>query len=435
MNLFLNKMNYGVQIRSTSSGQALMTAVFFFMVVSLIILAGLVTSTISGAQISRDLLISKKSYFLAEAGSDAIYRVTNGKNYSPTEVMVIDGFYATTTIADVSGDVVIESTADAMSKIRKVEVNLTNDTGVAFHYGVQVDEGGVYMQNSSMITGNLYSNGPVESDHNNEIYGDVVSAGPMGSISGVYATGTAYAHNIDDSEIEGDAYYQNISGSTVWGTLYPGSADQPFADMPITDEMIEEWEAIAEASVISAPCPYEIDSDTTIGPVKIACDLEITGDPEVTLGGNVWVEGDVLFKNTAVIKIDPALGKKSVAIIADNPSDQLTSSKITLSNSVTFEDSGTEGSYVVLVSQNNSAENGGSEKAISLANTVSGDLLMYAAHGLIYLNNKSDLTEVTGYEIHLANQANVLYETGLANLLFQSGPGGGFSLDTWRETE
>lgn len=90
---------------------------------------------------------------------------------------------------------------------------------------------------------------------------------------------------------------------------------------------------------------------------------------------------------------------------------------------------------MLVISQNNSAENNGEEDAITILNTVSGDLLLYASHGKIYLNNSSDLREVTAYEILMRNKANVIYETGLANLLFDSGPAGGFSIISWQEVE
>jgi len=219
-------------------------------------------------------------------------------------------------------------------------------------------------------------------------------------------------------------------------TWYGIEPDQPYADLPISDEMIDDWKGVASSSqIITSPCPYEISEDTTLGPAKIECDLEISQDPVITLAGNVWVAGNILIKNSAVIRSSPSLGKKSVAIIADNLANRLTSSKITLNNSATFYGSGSQGSYVLLISQNNSAENGGVENAVSIAQTVSGDLLLYAGHGKIFLNNSSDLREVTGYSLDLRNQANVIYETGLANLLFSSGPGGSFSIVSWNEVE
>ncbi len=416
-------------------GQAILTSVIFFLFISLaIIMSFAFAASISSRTVSM-LFQSKKSYFLSESGiEDASYRIMKGKNYSSQEIINLDGFSVTATIADISEGLEIISTGDVSDNIRKLKTELNSDVGTSFHYGVQVDEGGLVIQNSALVSGNVYVNGPITAFNSNEIKGDAVSAGPAGSITGVHATGTAYAHNIADSVIDGDAYYQNISDTTVGGASYPDSPDQPSANLPISDEIINGWEESASSElIINSPCPYIIKEDEIIGPAKIECNLEIEGSPTITVGGPIWVAGNITIKNTAIIRIDPSFARKSVPIIADDPSNRLTGSAINLENSAVFQNSGTEGSYVLLLSQNDSAENGGNEKAITIRNTVSGDLLLYAGHGQIYLDNRSDLREITGYKINLSNQANIIYETGLASLLFESGPSGGFSIRSWKE--
>ena len=182
------------------------------------------------------------------------------------------------------------------------------------------------------------------------------------------------------------------------------------------------------------PCPYEIKNDITLGPVKINCDVNITGNPTITLTGVLWVLGNINIENTATVRISPSLGTVSVPVIADNPTNRTTSSKVELQNSATFVGNGS-GSYVMVVSQNNSSEQGGSEKAIELENSAQGDLLLYAAHGEIHIKNSALLKEVTGYKVHLSNFAEVTYETGLASLLFSAGPGGSWTIADWKEVQ
>ena len=88
-----------------------------------------------------------------------------------------------------------------------------------------------------------------------------------------------------------------------------------------------------------------------------------------------------------------------------------------------------------MLSQNNSSETGGANQAIEIENNANGDLLLYAGHGEILLKNNVNLREVTAYKIHLINNANVVYETGLASALFESGPSSSFGIDSWYETE
>ena len=272
---------------------------------------------------------------------------------------------------------------------------------------------------------------------NNIIRGDVVSAGLNGLIDNLTATSSAYAHTIKNSKIDGDAYYKSISNTTVLGTLYPGSLDPATSTLPITDEQIEEWKQVAlDGGVITTPCPYKITGPVTIGPIKINCDLEISGtNYTVTLAGNVWVAGNIEIQNSPTIRVAASFGNKGVVMIADKPSNQTTSSKIELENSAIFEGSGSPGSHVMFISQNRSAESGGGEVAIDVKNTVSGDLLVYAGHGEIMLQNNINLKEVSAYRIRLKNTAEVIYETGVIDLIFDSGPSGGYEILSWDEIE
>lgn len=420
---------------NTNSGQAVITVTLFLLIISLVVVAGFSSIVLGESKTSQNFISSKKTFFLSEAGvEDLTYRIMKNKSFSNMEVISLDGFTATTTIVVVDNNRHVTATGDVNEDIRKVKTVLTTGEGASFFYGLQTDTGGIIMENTSSVTGNVYSNGTVSGANSNIIRGSVVSAGPTGLIDGTHATGTAFAHTISNSDIDGDAYYQNISGTTVDGILYPNSPDQPITDMPIEDSKIDEWKAAAEAGgIINAPCPYSINSDVTLGPVKINCDLDISGDPEITLQGMVWVVGNINIANTAIIRLDSSLGSQSLAMIADNPVNRTISSKIDLNNSVQFFDSGTDGSYVLMASQNNSSELGGAQVAIDVDNTVSGKLLVYASHGEIRLSNSVNLKEVTGYKVRLRNSANVIYETGVASLLFQSGPGGAYTISEWKE--
>lgn len=436
-NLKLNKKpwNSGQALRR-DSGQAVLMVVTFLTFISLAVLYGIISPTVKNVSLSRGAMSSAKSYYLAESGSeDAYYRLKSGKQISSTETLSLDGGTATTVITDVSGsEKEIVSTGDLLSGFRKLKTGVTVSTGASFNYGVQVGQGGFVMENSSSVLGNIYSNGTVSGSGSNIVKGDVVSAGPSGSVSGIHATSSVYAHTILNSTIDKDAYYQVISGSTVSGTSYPGSTDQPPLSLPISDETISAWEADAESGgVVNSPCPYKIISDTTIGSKKINCDLEISGTPTITLTGNIWVSGKIDIKNSPIIRVSPSLPGKTIALIADNPSNRTSSSKIEIENSVSVQGAGA-GSYVLFISQNQSAEQGGGEKAIEVENSANGAILVYAGHGEVLLKNNISLKEVTAYRVRLQNSAQVSYETGASSLLFTGGPSGGWNLKNWFET-
>lgn len=421
----------------TNRGQAVLMSTVFFMFISLAISMGLVTPVVKDAEIARAGSGSAQSFFLAEGvAEDALYRLKNGDTVVSGETIALNGATSTITVTDVgSNEKQIVSSGDAKNLIRNITARLTVTSGVAFNYGVQAGPGGFNIQNSASINGNAYSAGPIIGTNSNIIRGDVISAGVGGLVNGIHATSSIYAHTIQNSQIDKDGYYQIISGSTVGGTSYPGSADQPIADLPIADSLIDQWETDAAAGgTITSPCPYRITSSVTIGPKKINCDLEISGSPTITLEGTLWVVGNIDIKNSPTLRISPSLPGKSIAIIADKPTNRTSSSKIEIENSSVIAGAGA-GSYILMVSRNTSAEDGGGEEAIEVQNSAQGALLVYAGHGEIHLANSVKLKEVTAYKIKISNSANITYETGLASLVFSSGPGGSWTIGSWKETE
>lgn len=432
----LTPKNFGVTWRS-QGGQAVAIAVVFFLAISITVIIGIAGPILTDSYLGRNLERSKDTYFLAEAlAEDIVYRLRAGKIVSSNEALTLLGNTASATVSDVSGGKQIISTGDIDSTIRRVQVDLILGTGASFNFGVQTDVGGIVMENNSSVLGNVFSNGTVEGQNSNLVKGSAISAGSPGLIDGVHATGTAYAHTIRDSEIEKDAYYQVISGTTVLGTSFPGSPDQATTTLPISDEQINAWKAEASAGgTTTCSGIYEFTSASTTGPRVYTCDVKIHGTNfDVNLSGPVLVQGDITIENSPTIKVAPSLGASSVVLIADDESDRLNKGKIALKNSTEFE-GGSGNSYILVISNNNSAENGGTVKAIEIENSATGDVLLYSGHGEVVIKNSVSLKEVTAYRVRLQNFAEVVYESGLVNLLFTSGPGGSYDITRWREVE
>jgi len=438
LNLFrISNLESRISFARMRGGQAMLIAALFFLLISMTVTLGIVYPVMNHVSSVRTVERGAESLYAAEgAREDVAYRLIKGMPVDAVESISLGLATATATTTAVYDGKEIAAAGNRDGFVRKGKMHLSTGTGVSFNYGIQSGDGGIILENSSSILGNAYSNGPITGAGSNLIKGSVISAGPAGLIDGVHATSSAYAHTISDSTIDGDAYYATISNTTVGGALHPGSPDQATSSLPISDAQISDWKnAAALGGTLASPCPYKVDSDVIIGPKKIACDLEITGDPTVTLAGALWVSGNITIKNTALLKVASSLGASSVPIIADNPSNQTTSSKISLENSAQFQGSGSGNSYILFVSQNKSAEQGGTEAAIAAKNSVDGDLLLYAGHGEIQLENSIDVKEVTAWRIQLKDSAEVLYESGLANLIFTSGPSGGYTFDMWREVE
>ena len=175
--------------------------------------------------------------------------------------------------------------------------------------------------------------------------------------------------------------------------------------------------------------------NVTIGPIKINCDLEIKGaSTVVTLTGHLWAVGDVTITNASRIQIDSGLIPKSVVIIANDPTNQISKSIVKLRNSMLFQGGGPT-SFIILISRNRDVLAGGSTFGIQFEQTAIGDAVLYSNHGGIFIANASELAQVTGYKIELRNNTQLIYDSGLLDLYFDAGPGGSWSVVEWKEIE
>lgn len=439
------KNNRGPACRQ--AGQVMMITMILFLAASLIAIFGIISPVIQHMRVSYNFGETKQSFYLSESGiEDALYRLTSGKQISSTYDISLGGFDTTVTTTNTSTGKKIVSSGNRNDFIRNTEIDLALGDGISFHYGIQAGNGGFLLQNSSSITGNAFSSGPVIGS-GNLIYGDVISAGASGLVYGIHATGTVYAHNIGNSSqgtiVDKDAYYVTKTNTTINGTLHPGAADQPTAELPISDAQITEWEtdAATGGTLDSSFCDNyssstntcTISSSKSLGPIKIPFNVLVKSSSGVlTITGPIWITGNFSTQTGPTIKMSSLLGTQNVAIIADNPNDTTGSGLVDIGQTTSFQGSGSAGSYVFMISQNNSAETGGSTVAISMDQGASA-LVAYAAHGLITLSQSVSIKETTAYKIALSQSANVTYDTGLPSVLFQAGPSGGYDILSWKE--
>ncbi len=424
-------------------GYIILLALIFagiFMAVS----TALVNYVLAYGRSERAIIASTQALAIAEGAlHQSVYELNTNPSYAgSTNVPLGNGTY-TITVTSIDTNTkritatgyIPNSTSPVSTKTIRADVAIGNDI-ISFRYGIQAGAGGFTLDNSSSITGNVFSNGSVIGDGGNMILGDVISAGPNGLVYGITATNSIYAHTIGHASrattAEKDAYYENKVNTTVVGKSYDKSLDQTSVPLPISDEQIATWQSYAAAGTPITTCDgngnHEITTSISLGPTKIPCNLVVKGSSVVlTITGHVWVTGNITTQTGPMIRIDPSLGSQNVAIIADNPTNTTGSGKISINQSTRFAGSGTTGSFVFLISQNNSAETGGSVVAIDMSQGASA-LVAYASHGLLTLSQSVGVRAATGYRIALSQSANVVYDTGLPSTVFQSGSGGSYSL-------
>lgn len=471
----------------------LITIIIFAVMVG--IAFSITTLTLGEIKISRNIIKSSQAYYIAEAGTeDALLRLFDDTKDLPsgTELpykipITIDGETATATIdiTDQPGyKKFIDSQGDVKERIRKVRAIVGIETTEAsFHYGAQVGDGGLVMQNRAIVHGNVFSNGDIQGDDGPTITGDAIAASSSyiggqsskpiiigGSawarnlqycqiLGDSYASGTTTNSTIGNStttsdlhsdvilggEVWGDAYYYtSISGATVHGTTTTGTppTDIEPKDFAIPDSKIEEWKQRASSGGTIASdderClggEYIPPDGTSLGPIKIECDVNINDGNQITVTGYIWVEGNLTVQDQGALKLDSSFGDLSSAIIVDYPADHHQNrGLVTVQDGAEISGSGATSSYLMVISQNNSAETEGGITAINVRNS-SVSSIFYAPHGKIGIENKITLTEVTAYQIELKNASELKYEIGLADLHFSSGPGGRWEIKEWKEIE
>lgn len=252
--------------------------------------------------------------------------------------------------------------------------------------------------------------------------GGVVTSINLGNSSQV--TGDVHANNITGNmTINGDAYFQTIGPQvTVNGTPYPGSPDSPPAVFPVSDANITDWQNQAADPEAGGGETYgNINGcNMTLGPRKIIGNLTLGNSCTVTVKSPLWITGNVTTGNSSKFVLDSSYGLSSGVVIVRGT--------VTFGNGGDIRGSGSEGSYLMLLSTFDSTLNG--TAAVTFGNTpdlgIAG--IVYAPKGKIVLGNGGKFKEFTGWKIELGNGSILSYSTGLASTFFSSGPTGAYSL-------
>ncbi|MDP3958178.1 MAG: hypothetical protein Q8Q36_01790 [bacterium] len=261
-------------------------------------------------------------------------------------------------------------------------------------------------------------------------YFKIYLGGQTGLVSGIEVgkngVGNAWAHTVNNSTIAGTNYCQTGSGNNKpCNTSQGDPGPQTF---PISDANVEGWKDDAAAGGTIAG-DYIADDDTaSLGPVHITGNLVVRNNSTLTVAGTIWVSGNVTFDNNVEVLLAPSYGSYSGVIIADG--------RVSVTNNSDFQGSGAEGSYMLVVTTStcpNGPSCGGAD-ALFVGNNA-GTVILVAKNGTLRLSNNAGAKEAIGSRLELDNGAFVTYESGLADVNFSSGPGGSFSVDTWREVK
>lgn len=263
-----------------------------------------------------------------------------------------------------------------------------------------------------------------------DIYFDIYVGGSTGVIDGVIigsdGIGDAFAHEVKNSSVAGTIYCQigSSNGGKECDTSRTDPVQQPW---PVSEGNIVEWKA--EASSGGATSSISISSDSqTIGPIQINGDLDVSSGATLNLNGSVYVTGNINVSSNGTVKVNPSLNSKGVVLVTDGVVNSNGGGK--------FEGSGATGSYILLVTTSNCPDGIGcsGNSAVNVSGGA-GAVIINAQSGTVEFGGGAQAKQVTAEKIVLNGNATIVYDSGLVNPTFTTGPSGAWNVSSWKEVE
>ena len=355
---------------SGESGQAVLIAVVLSVTVSTLILFALSLPISDQIRNAGDYLSSRQALINSESLNDEVlYRLNNNKNIPSVLNLSIVGDSSFSIVADWDSNTKqVLSNSTYRDFTRKIEAIFIANRTVIFDFGVWIASGGLRMENSSHIDGNVFSMGTILK---------------MGSsyISGIVSTSTTSIN------------------------------------LPISDEDINNWKAQASSGkVINGDLILNNKSTTTVSALKITHNLSLRNAGSLTLNGPLYVMGNLDMDNSSRIQLDPSYAGKSETIVVDGT--------ITLANSTYLGGSGQNGSTIILATQNTSGCSSvnctSDTPAIRLSNSAEASAILLAPHGAVYLSNSASTKSVLANYLYMQNSAEIVYDPLIVNTNFKT---------------
>ncbi|MSR71567.1 MAG: hypothetical protein EXS50_02795 [Candidatus Taylorbacteria bacterium] len=240
--------------RGLRSGQVMITAVVFFLFITVTIVGGVAFSVLRQVKAGQDLIRSKESFFASESGvEDVLYRIKSGKNYSANESLPISDITASTTVGDITGGKSILSVSSNSGDVRKVYAEILDGSGAAFDYSLLAGSGGLDVEDTVIVNGSVYSN-----------------------------------------------------ASSTTQVIFP-----------ISDQNVSSWKALASAGGTTTGNVVIGESGGSLGPRKIEGNLTVSDGGTLTLTGVVWVTGKITVKGGGSIVLNSSYAGDSGILISD----------------------------------------------------------------------------------------------------------------------
>lgn len=258
---------------------------------------------------------------------------------------------------------------------------------------------------------------------------EIESGGNYGRISGMRigtsGTGTAWAHSVDDTIVTGTLYCQDgLDNNKACDT---SRADPAPSDLPISQGNIDEWKADATAGGSTSTIIIDGNNSKTLGPIKINGNLTVQSSGKLYITGPIYVTGTLIVEGSGKIYVDSSMGTVSGLILADGTID--------LRSSGGIYGSGSAGSYVVVVTTSTCGGGGACTNPALEVTGSAGSVVVAAPYGTVKFEGSVSVKSVVAKTMYMEGSSHIVYDSGLTNLDFTSGPSGAWTISSWREVE
>ncbi len=386
-------------------------------------------------QLSTTGQINKLRFYIKKTNSpsNATVKIATDSAGSPSSTYV-----DTATLGDTAGAAAITANYSWVDATFSSNVELTAGTT----YWVVIDNGSNSTSAYYTVAANSlsYSSGQAKIGQYNgtwnntspsdlDVYFDIYLGGLTSTISNVIVgtgiVGDAHANTVTTSTVRGMLKCKTGSGNNKsCVTTYDDPVPQGFS---ISEGNIDAWKDEAEVGGTHSG-DYTVSSSVAYGPKRITGNLIVNNGAQLTVNGTLWVEGNITLDNGAIVRLSSGYGTNSGVILADG--------RIKIQNNSTFQGSGQAGSNIMALTTSDCPISSSCSGAYALdVQNNAGAVILNAQKGTLYLSNNAGAKEATAYKIIMDNNAYVIYESGLVNTNFSSGPSGGWNVSSWKEVQ
>lgn len=257
----------------------------------------------------------------------------------------------------------------------------------------------------------------------------ILVGGDKGSIQnmgiGTVGNKDAWANTVTNTIVNGSLYCQTGSGNNK--ACDNTRQDPPTVPYPVSQANIDAWKAAATAgTVIQGNVSVGGAGTRTLGPAKINGNLEVGSSGRLNITGPIYVTGKVTVGGAGKIYVDSSMGTESGVIISDDLID--------LNGSGGVYGSGQTGSYIVLNSTKTCSSYAECLSNPSILVTgAAGAVVLNAPEGGVVFSGSASVKAAVAKRMIMSGATSIQYETGLADIHFDSGPSGSWIQQSWKE--